>query len=71
VTVDTDTMLGWCHDVIDGVGGLHDFEKYELAVSSLPRDEWVASWVVRCLANSERVETQNIVDAIVAHRKGA
>lgn len=60
---------GWCADIILGSGGLHDFERHEMATPNCDRDVAVAAWVVRCLGNGTSAETQAVVDAIVARRK--
>mgnify|MGYP001577499286 CR=1 FL=1 len=41
-----------CADLIEGVGGLDDFEYHEMAVMNYRRDIGVAMWVVRCIGNS-------------------
>lgn len=60
----------WCRDVIQGPGGLQNFERNEMATPLVDRDVAIAMWVVRCLGNSERPETQAVVDAIVSRRQG-
>lgn len=37
--------------IITGVGGMHDYEKYELATPNFDRDVTTAIWVLKCLAN--------------------
>lgn len=59
----------WCADIILGPGGLHDFERHEMATPSCDRDVAVAAWVVRCLGNDASAAAHAVVDAIVARRK--
>ena len=61
-------IKNWVHDIIDGCGGLHDFEYYEMAVSNLPRDEAVATWVIRCLANPDCEGSDEVMKAILNRR---
>ena len=62
-------ILFWVHDVIDGVGGLHDFEEHEIATPNIPRDEAVAIWILKCLGNVKCEGSQKILNEIVKHRK--
>lgn len=41
-----------CIDLIEGPGGLDDFEEYELAVMNTRREIGVTMWVVRCIGNN-------------------
>lgn len=58
----------WIHEIIDGVGGLHDFEYYEMATPTIPRDEAVAAWVLRCLANVKCEGSDLVLGAIQKRR---
>ena len=58
----------WIHEVIDGCGGLHDFERCEIAVPNIPRDEAVASFVIKALANPECNGSAGVLDAIMNRR---
>lgn len=60
---------GWCADIILGPGGLHDFERREMATANCDRDVAVAAWVVRCLGNDASAATRAVVDAIVERRE--
>lgn len=59
----------WIHDVINGSGGLHDFEDHELASSNIDRDEAVGAWVIRCLANPKCEGSQAVLSAIIERRE--
>ena len=67
-TTDEIDIGQWIEDVITGPGGLHDFEKYELAVFS-DRDHAVAKWVIRCLANIECEKSGAVLQTIIDRRK--
>lgn len=58
----------WVKDVIEGVGGMHDWEKYELVVHHVPRDIAVSYWILRCLANPKNEGSQAVLDAIHERR---
>jgi hypothetical protein len=59
----------WIHQIISGIGGLHDYEKYELAVPRIDRDEAAASWAIRCLANPKSETAGWVLDAIIERRE--
>jgi hypothetical protein len=59
----------WVHGVIDGVGGLHEFEECEIATPNIPRDEAVAIWVLKCLGNTKCEGSQKILNEILKHRR--
>ena len=63
----TDDIMAYCESIITGTGGLHDFEKYELAVPNCHRDVAIAAWVIRCLGNGGE-DAGNVVNAIVERR---
>jgi len=62
------TIQEWITGIIDGPGGLHDFERCELASSTVPRDEVVAAWVIRCLANVNCEDSEGVLLEIQQHR---
>lgn len=41
-----------CIDLIEGTGGLDDFEYYEMATMTTRREIGVVMWTVRCIANN-------------------
>ncbi len=65
----TSPIEQYCTDIIEGVGGLHALERYELAVHSEDRDTAVAEWVIRCLANVENPTSRVVLDAIQSERR--
>jgi hypothetical protein len=58
----------WITGIIDGPGGLHDFERCEFASPTVPRDEAVAAWVIRCLANVRCEDSDGVLAEIQRHR---
>ena len=59
----------YCESIITGVGGLHDFEKYELAVPKVNRDVATAMWVIKCLANPDSKGSAEVLKAIQERRR--
>jgi hypothetical protein len=62
-------MFRWCLNVIEGVGGMNDYERYELAV--FPRGERVhaVEWAIKCLANPRCEGSKEMLDAIIERRR--
>lgn len=58
----------WIHEIINGAGGLHDYEYYEMPVETIPHDEAVAVWVIRCLGNAKCAGSDDVLQAIIDHR---
>lgn len=51
------------------IDNLHTFERCELALPTIPRDEAVAAWIIRCLANPDCDGSEEMIAAIVKRRK--
>lgn len=62
-------IMKFCEDIITGVGGLHDFERYELATPNCDKDVATAAWVIRCLANPKNPDSEMVLNAIIERRK--
>lgn len=45
-----------CIDLIEGAGGLDDYEEYEIAVMNCRREIGVVMWTVRCIGNNPNSE---------------
>ena len=56
-------------EIIDGVGGLRDYERCELASPTIDRDQATVIWTLRCLANPECEGSQAVIEAILERRK--
>lgn len=50
------------------INELHEFENCEIAIQTIPRDEAVAQFVIRCLANPDCEGSREMLDAIIDHR---
>ena len=61
-------ILEFSEKIINGVGGLHDFEYYEMASPNYDRDVSVAIWVIKCLANPKCEGSEEAVQAIIERR---
>jgi hypothetical protein len=59
----------WLDQIINGTTGLHSFEAHECAVMNVPRDEAVASWVIRCLANPASEGSADVLESIIRRRE--
>ena len=59
----------WCKEIINGVGGLKDYEKYEMAVPKFDDHITAAIWTIRCLANPLNAGSQMVIDAIIERRR--
>lgn len=58
----------WLNEMINGVGGWKSFERYEIVMTN-DRDLAIATFILRCLGNSNHPDTQAVIDAIVTKRK--
>lgn len=68
MTNDESKISHWCRDIIEGVGGLNDFERYELAVPNVSERVWAAAWTLRCLANPKCEGSDDVLRAIMDRR---
>ena len=55
--------------IVDRIAGLYDFEYHELAVPTINRDEAVAAWIIRCLANPKCEGSADVLNSIVDRRE--
>ena len=67
--ITTEEIYAWVHKIVDGIGGLHDFEYYEMATPKIPRDEAIAIWTLKALANPDSEVAGKIVALIQEHRR--
>lgn len=58
----------WCQQIIEGVGGMNDYEQYEMVIWNQPERIAVADWVVRCLANPRCEGSEEVLQAIQERR---
>jgi len=62
-------ILKFSEKIINGAGGLHDFEYHEIATPNYDRDVVVAIWVIKCLANPSCDGSKEAMEAIIERRK--
>ena len=58
----------WAKDIIEGVGGLNDFEHYEMAVPHVSDRVWAADWTIKSLANPKCKQSEQVLAAIIERR---
>lgn len=61
-------IIDFAKRIIEGVGGLNDFERYELAVPHVSDRVWAADWTIRCLANPKCEGSEEVLAAIMERR---
>lgn len=61
-------IRAWIHEIIDGIGGFHDYERYEMPIETMPHDEAVAVWVIKCLGNPKCFGSDDVLQIITDHR---
>lgn len=55
--------------IITGVGGLHDYERCEMATPKYDRDVATVIWAIKCLANPKCKGSEEVLQAIIDRRK--
>ena len=64
------TLHDFCESIISGTGGLHSYERHEVAfIPDDRRDMAVANWVIRCLANPGCEGSEFVLERIIAKRE--
>ena len=56
-------------EIIEGVGGLDDYERYEMAIPKGRKEIVVAKWTIECLANPGCEGSEEILSVIIKKRK--
>jgi hypothetical protein len=59
----------WLRRIIEGVGGMNDYEKYELVLWNEPERTAGARWALKCLANPKCEGSAEMLDAIIKQRE--
>lgn len=62
-------IKAWVRGVIEGRGGMNDYEEREWVVWHVPDRVAAADWVVRCLANPDCEGSAEMLAAIHARRE--
>jgi len=61
--------MGFARKVIEGTGGMDDFERYEIVSWKCSDRVAAAHWMLKCLANPDCEGSQEALDAIIKARK--
>lgn len=63
-------IKNWVSQVIKGIGGFLSWEEHEMPTYHNTRDEQIAAFVLRCLANPICEGSREVLDAILEQRGG-
>ncbi len=63
------TAMEFARACIEGSGGMNDFEDHECVVWHNSDRAAAAYWILKCLANPRCEGSQEVIDAIIAHRE--
>lgn len=55
--------------IITGTGGFQTWENRECVVHHQDRDISIADWVIRCLANPNNKEAEEVLQSIIQQRQ--
>lgn len=58
----------WIDSVINGAGGFISWEEHELVAHLKSREESIASFIIRCLANPHCEGSKEVIEAIIERR---
>lgn len=64
-----DCIFDWIKNVIEGSGGLLDYERHEWAVRNYSDEITAAIWVIKCLGNPKCEGSAEVLKAILDRRK--
>lgn len=59
----------WIDQAINGGGGFLSYEEHEFVIFHVPREQAVAEWVIRCLANPDCEGSKEVLDSILEQRE--
>jgi hypothetical protein len=62
-------IAAWIRDIIEGSGGMDQFEEREMVIWHVSERIAAASWAVRCLANPRCKGSAEVLAAIIARRE--
>lgn len=68
---DPQNARDWCRSIIEGSGGMNDFERHEVVVWQDGDRVCGAHWALRCLANPDCAGSQKVLDEIIKAREEA
>jgi hypothetical protein len=61
--------MDFARSVIEGSGGMNDYEEHELVVWHVPDRVAAAHWTLKCLANPDCEGSEEAVQAILQERE--
>lgn len=59
----------WVNRVIKGIGGFESWEDHEGVIFHTSREEGIAEFVIRCLANPSCEGSDKVIEAIIEQRE--
>jgi hypothetical protein len=62
-------IAAWIMDIIEGSGGMNQFEEREMVIWHVPERIAAANWAVRCLANPRCKGSAEVLAAILERRR--
>lgn len=62
------SIAGWIHEMIEGSGGMNDFEAHELVIWHEDERVAAARWIIRCLGNPRCAGSDEVLQAIMQRR---
>lgn len=65
------THYDFAREIIEGTGGMNDYEEYEKVVWHESDRVAASAWTLRCLANPNCKGSQEVLDLILATRAEA
>ncbi|MES2788155.1 MAG: hypothetical protein V4719_00940 [Planctomycetota bacterium] len=66
---DVSSISEWITQVIDGPGGMNNYEETEWVVWHTPERHAAAAWIIRCLANPKCKGSDEVLAAIRERRQ--
>ncbi len=67
-TTEAFIVRDWCRRIIEGCGGMNDYETHEFPIWDVPDRVAAVEWAVRCLANPQCKGSAEMLSAIIERR---
>jgi hypothetical protein len=65
---ETLSVSSYAHDIIEGHGGMNNYELHEMVIWHVHERVAAVTWAIRCLANPKCSDAGEVLDAILAAR---
>jgi hypothetical protein len=62
-------ITAWIRDIIEGSGGMNQFEDREMVIWHVPERIAAATWAIRCLATPRCKGSAEVLAAILERRR--